>query len=106
MEKCATLRDWVEERALVYLGVRTLLEAADYLYRQAAVLDDRLRLGEQLSEQETEKFVEEQAKNLIRTGIGEIGVRDSLKVVIEEGGYEEVAQYLKTYEEKKQEGVS
>jgi hypothetical protein len=105
-EKCSTLRKWVDQRAMTYLGVKTLLEAADYLYDQAVMLEDRVRLGEQLTAQEIETFVEEQAKNLIRTCVGEIWVRESLKVLIEERGHELVMKcfkaYERTYEEEQQ----
>lgn len=97
-EKCGALREWVDQRAMTYLGVKTLLEAADSLYRQAAMLDDRVRLGEQLDLQEIDTFVEEQAKNLIRTCVGEIWVRESLKVLIEERGHELVVKSFKAYE--------
>ena len=103
-KKYSILRNFVEARALMYLRFRELIEAADALYRQAAILDDRLRLGEQVSEREVELFVEQQAKNLIKTSANEISLMDSLRVLIEECGYEVVIKCLKTYEEEQQRG--
>jgi hypothetical protein len=103
-KKYLMLRNWVDARTVMYLRFRELIEAADALYRQAALLDDRLRLGEQLSEQEVEQFVEQQAKNLMKTSANEISLMDSLSVLIEECGYEMVIKCLKTYEEEQRRG--
>ena len=99
-KKYSMLRNFVDARAVMYLRFRELVEAADTLYRQAAILDDRLRLGEQVSEQDVELFVEQQAKNLIKTSANEISLMDSVKVLIEECGHEAVIKCLKIYEEE------
>lgn len=66
-EELAALRVLVKDRTTMYQNIRTLLEAADAIYRAAQPFDEDVRAFEEIPESELDEFVEEEAERLLKT---------------------------------------